>query len=225
MCLRVPPNAVGFPRRFREPVAMPAGGCSSGTGPPNARRSGIGASRSWSAGVASPELVNRSSWINSGHGYSDYSEIRWEVFVTELYESIADWWPVISPPSEYAEEAALYVEMIQGAARHSGSGSVREVLELGSGGGNNASHMKRAFSMTLVEPADRMRAEPSAQPRVHAPARRHALRPTRLHLRRGLRPRCDHVHDHRGRPARGASDRGGALGTRRRGAGGTRCDS
>ena len=78
--------------------------------------------------------------------------------MTELYEGIADWWPVITPPSEYAEEAALYVEMIQGAARHSGSGSVREVLELGSGGGNNASHMKRAFSMTLVEPADGMRA-------------------------------------------------------------------
>ena len=34
----------------------------------------------------------------------------------EFYEGIADWWPVISPPSEYAEEAALYVEMIQGAA-------------------------------------------------------------------------------------------------------------
>jgi trans-aconitate methyltransferase len=34
---------------------------------------------------------------------------------------------------------------------------VREVLELGSGGGNNASHMKRAFDMTLVEPSDRMR--------------------------------------------------------------------
>ncbi|MDP8944698.1 MAG: hypothetical protein M3N03_02030 [Actinomycetota bacterium] len=27
--------------------------------------------------------------------------------MTELYESIAYWWPVISPPSEYAEEAAL----------------------------------------------------------------------------------------------------------------------
>ncbi len=31
------------------------------------------------------------------------------------YESIADWRSVISPPSEYAEEAALYVEMIRGA--------------------------------------------------------------------------------------------------------------
>ena len=79
------------------------------------------------------------------------------LIVTEFYEGIADWWPVISPPSEYVEEAALYVEMIRGAARSSGLGQVREVLELGSGGGNNASHMKRAFALTLVEPADRMR--------------------------------------------------------------------
>ena len=71
----------------------------------------------------------------------------------ELYDSLADWWPVISPPSEYAEEAALYVDIIRTVAR----GPVREVLELGSGGGNNASHMKRAFALTLVEPARRMR--------------------------------------------------------------------
>jgi SAM-dependent methyltransferase len=92
------------------------------------------------------------------------------LFVTELYEAIADWWPVISPPSEYAEEAALYVEMIRSAARESGSGPVREVLELGSGGGNNASYMKRSFAMTLVEPADRMR-----------------------ELSRALNPECEHL--------------------------------
>jgi SAM-dependent methyltransferase len=74
--------------------------------------------------------------------------------VTEqLYGDLAEWWPVISPPSEYAEEATLYVDMIRSAARR----PVREVLELGSGGGNNASHMKRAFELTLVEPADGMR--------------------------------------------------------------------
>ena len=71
----------------------------------------------------------------------------------QLYYDIADWWPVISPPSEYAEEAALYVQMIRVSARR----PVREVLELGSGGGNNASHMKDSFAMTLVEPADGMR--------------------------------------------------------------------
>jgi SAM-dependent methyltransferase len=70
-----------------------------------------------------------------------------------LYDDIAGWWPVISPPAEYAEEAALYVDMIRASANR----QVREVLELGSGGGNNASHMKRAFDMTLVEPSDRMR--------------------------------------------------------------------
>jgi len=84
----------------------------------------------------------------------------------QLYGGIADWWPVISPPSEYAEEGALYVEMIRGAA----PGPVREVLELGSGGGNNASHMKGAFAMTLVEPADGMR-----------------------ELSRKLNPECEHV--------------------------------
>ena len=72
--------------------------------------------------------------------------------MTEIYGKLADWWPVISPPSEYAEEAALYVAMIRGAART----PVREMLELGSGGGNNASHMKRSFALTLVEPAERM---------------------------------------------------------------------
>ncbi|HKH09554.1 MAG TPA: methyltransferase domain-containing protein [Rubrobacter sp.] len=70
-----------------------------------------------------------------------------------LYGDLAGWWQAISPPSEYAEEAALYVRMIRDAARR----PVREVLELGSGGGNNASHMKRHFDMTLVEPSEGMR--------------------------------------------------------------------
>ncbi len=45
------------------------------------------------------------------------AETKRRLVVTKFYEGIADWWPVISPPSEYAEEAALYVEMIRGAAR------------------------------------------------------------------------------------------------------------
>jgi SAM-dependent methyltransferase len=70
-----------------------------------------------------------------------------------LYEDLTQWWQAISPPSEYEEEAALYVEMIQSAANR----PVKEVLELGSGGGNNASHMKGHFAMTLVEPSPGMR--------------------------------------------------------------------
>ena len=73
--------------------------------------------------------------------------------MTRLYGDLAGWWQAISPPSEYAGEGALYVEMIRSATRR----PVREVLELGSGGGNNALHMKRHFAMTLVEPSDEMR--------------------------------------------------------------------
>jgi trans-aconitate methyltransferase len=69
-----------------------------------------------------------------------------------LYDELADWWPLLSAPEEYADEAAEYERlMIQHA-----EGDVLEVLELGSGGGNNASHLKRRFRMTLVDRAPGM---------------------------------------------------------------------
>jgi SAM-dependent methyltransferase len=71
----------------------------------------------------------------------------------KLYEELADWWPLVSAPADYAEEAGEYIRLLRGAA----SGPIQEVLELGSGGGNNASHMKREFSLTLVEPSEGMR--------------------------------------------------------------------
>ena len=63
-----------------------------------------------------------------------------------LYQDLAAWWPLISPPEEYSREAAF-------AARAFGlaSGPVREVLELGSGGGHIASHLRARFAMTLVD--------------------------------------------------------------------------
>lgn len=70
-----------------------------------------------------------------------------------FYNELAPWWPVLSPPAEYEEEALQYIAMIRGAA----GSEVREVLELGSGGGSNALHMKAAFALTLVEPAGGMR--------------------------------------------------------------------
>ncbi|WP_257449826.1 class I SAM-dependent methyltransferase [Archangium lipolyticum] len=70
----------------------------------------------------------------------------------KLYEELADWWPLVSPPSDYAEEAAEYIRLLRAAA----SGPLKEVLELGSGGGNNASHLKKELSLTLVDPSERM---------------------------------------------------------------------
>jgi trans-aconitate methyltransferase len=63
-----------------------------------------------------------------------------------LYQDLAGWWPLISPPEEYAEEAA-FAAGVFGLA----SGPVRDVLDLGSGGGCNASHLKTRFALTLVD--------------------------------------------------------------------------
>src|SRR5215470_2973312 len=63
-----------------------------------------------------------------------------------LYSDLAAWWPLISPPEEYAEEAAFAARLLGQTARPD-----REVLELGSGGGHSASHLRPRFTMTLVD--------------------------------------------------------------------------
>jgi SAM-dependent methyltransferase len=68
-----------------------------------------------------------------------------------LYSDLADWWPLISPPEEYAEEAAFAAHLLGQAER-----PVREVLELGSGGGHCASHLTSRFTMTLVDASSEM---------------------------------------------------------------------
>jgi SAM-dependent methyltransferase len=83
-----------------------------------------------------------------------------------LYGELAEWWPLLSAPEEYADEANEYRDIILEAANI----PVREVLELGSGGGNNASHMKAWFSLTLVD-----------------------LSPGMLEVSRRLNPECQHV--------------------------------
>jgi len=63
-----------------------------------------------------------------------------------FYTDLATWWPLISAPDEYAEEAAEARRHIERARR-----PVHEVLELGSGGGNNAVHLKASLDLTLVD--------------------------------------------------------------------------
>ena len=64
-----------------------------------------------------------------------------------LYTDLAKWWPLLSAPEDYAEEAEIFREVLERAAQF----PVSTVLELGSGGGNNASHLKAHFKMTLVD--------------------------------------------------------------------------
>ena len=68
-----------------------------------------------------------------------------------FYGDLAVWWPLISPPEEYAEEAAYLCGVL-----HSASIPVREVLELGSGGGHNAVHLKASVALTLVDLSEEM---------------------------------------------------------------------
>jgi trans-aconitate methyltransferase len=63
-----------------------------------------------------------------------------------FYGDLAPWWSLISAPEEYAEEAAFAATVLESATV-----AVRDVLELGSGGGNNAVHLKDRFAMTLVD--------------------------------------------------------------------------
>src|SRR6266404_5458871 len=84
----------------------------------------------------------------------------------KLHDQLASWWPLLSPPAEYAEEAAFYEQSLLAA----GDLPARTVLELGSGGGNNASHLKRHFEITLVD-----------------------VSPAMLAVSRALNPECEHV--------------------------------
>jgi SAM-dependent methyltransferase len=83
----------------------------------------------------------------------------------KLYDQLADWWPLFSTPADYAEEAAFFEQVMNDACRP----APRTVLELGSGGGNNALHLKSKFDMTLVDLSTQM-----------------------LAVSRALNPECEH---------------------------------
>ncbi len=63
-----------------------------------------------------------------------------------LYQDLAGWWPLISPPGEYAAEAVYLAAVLRTAAI-----PVRQVLDLGSGGGHVASHLAGPLDLTLVD--------------------------------------------------------------------------
>jgi hypothetical protein len=83
-----------------------------------------------------------------------------------LYGELASWFHLLTAPANYAEEAEFYRRTIVEAS----DSPPRTLLELGSGGGNNASHYKRHFTSTLVD-----------------------LSPQMLALSKGLNPDCEHL--------------------------------
>jgi SAM-dependent methyltransferase len=69
-----------------------------------------------------------------------------------LYSEFADWYPMLASPSEYAEDARIFLDLLTLA-----SGSPPQtILELGAGAGNTASQYKHRVQATLVDLSPRM---------------------------------------------------------------------
>jgi SAM-dependent methyltransferase len=83
-----------------------------------------------------------------------------------LYTDLAAWWPLFSPPEHYVEEAADLLPRLLAATEP----APRTMLELGSGGGSLASHLKQALQLTLTDRSDAM-----------------------LAVSRAVNPECEHV--------------------------------
>lgn len=65
----------------------------------------------------------------------------------KLYEKYAPYFALLTPKEKYAKEANYYRKLLSGC---------KTVLELGSGGGHNAYHLKKHFNMTLVDISPKM---------------------------------------------------------------------
>lgn len=83
----------------------------------------------------------------------------------KLYDHYAEWWPLLSPPEEYQEEAGLFWEIIS-----RNKNDIKIALELGSGGGSNAFHLKKYCHWTLADISSEM-----------------------LKVSHNLNPECEHI--------------------------------
>lgn len=83
-----------------------------------------------------------------------------------MYSDLAPWFHLLTHPSDYTDEA----EFVTRVAGEVVGTDARTLLELGSGGGNNASHLKAHFECTLTD-----------------------ISPEMLALSRTLNPACEHV--------------------------------
>ena len=84
----------------------------------------------------------------------------------DLYGELASWWPLLSAAADYAEEADIFRRAFEEAS----TTSPKTLLELGSGGGNNASHLKGHYNLTLIDRSPQM-----------------------LAVSRALNPECEHI--------------------------------
>jgi len=86
--------------------------------------------------------------------------------IPKLYTELAGWFHLLTAPEDYAEEAEIYRQAILSASEQ----VPQTLLELGCGGGNNASHLKAHFQLTLVD-----------------------ISPQMLEISQVLNPECEHI--------------------------------
>ena len=86
--------------------------------------------------------------------------------VLHMYSDLAPWFHLLTHPSDYTDEAEFVTRVVSEVVGDDAS----TLLELGSGGGNNASHLKERFVCTLTD-----------------------LSPEMLALSRTLNPECEHL--------------------------------
>lgn len=84
----------------------------------------------------------------------------------KMYAELASWWPLISPPSHYVDEAADLLPALMGTP----DAPPTSLLELGCGGGSLASHLKHHLQVTLSD-----------------------ISPQMLDVSRQVNPECEHV--------------------------------
>ncbi len=78
-----------------------------------------------------------------------------------MYGKLAGWFHLLTPPADYRDEATEILRLLELHA----AGPVETALELGSGGGNVASHLSGRLRLTLSDLAPQMLAlSHAAQP-------------------------------------------------------------
>ncbi|MFI5261001.1 MAG: class I SAM-dependent methyltransferase [Candidatus Limnocylindrales bacterium] len=88
-----------------------------------------------------------------------------------MYSQLASWFHLITAPADYADEAADVVRLLATSGVTLGPEHAdATVLELGSGGGNTASHLKAGARLTLTD-----------------------IAPAMLALSATLNPECEHI--------------------------------
>jgi trans-aconitate methyltransferase len=134
---------------------------------------------------ADPGASSHPAYSSSRSGLSAITGESVNTPAVRIYGDLAPWFHLLTAPEDYAEEASRYRSLI-----HEEVPDARTLLELGSGGGNNASHLKEHFTCTLSDLSPQM----LTLSRTHNPDCQHVLGDMRT-LRLGRTFDAVFVHD------------------------------